>query len=42
MNEVFIPRDNTELAADLQDVEIKVINGRAEKGRQKRVYYAVI
>lgn len=31
MNEVFVPRNNTELAADLQDVEIRVINGRAEK-----------
>lgn len=26
MKEIFIPRDNTELMADLQDPEIKVIN----------------
>lgn len=28
MNEVFIPTNETELAADLQDPEIKMINGK--------------
>lgn len=28
MREVFVPTDNTELIADLQDPEIKVINGK--------------
>lgn len=28
MEEIFIPTNNTELVADLQDSEIKIINGK--------------